>query len=168
MNIPSPVAGGSIPEIEDGLYVGRFNDIVQREVEAFKTDKDRFGKADDGIRFDFDTTVLDENREPVMLVDVKEGAEDPTEEFTLRQAKSVKTFSSDERSNSYFYLKGILTPTELKLWEASGKGDAAADAAWAQAAAKVNGREVNIQVSHNEKGWPQIEAFLGPAKAKGK
>lgn len=165
MNIPQPVAGGSIAEIEDGLYIGRFNDIVEREVDAFKTEKDKFGKPDSGIRFDFNTTLLDANREPVLLMDVKEGVDDPDAEFELRQAKSVKVFSSDERANSFTYLKGILTATELALWEASGKGNAEADAAWAAAGAKVNGRLVNIQVSHNDKGYPQIEAFLGPVKA---
>lgn len=161
MNIPNATqAQGDPPAIEDGLYVGRFNDVLVRVVESFKTEKDQFGKPDDGTRYDFDTTVLDEDRNPVL----KEDAEDPDDTLNLRQAKSVKSFSSHEKANSYFYLKGILTPAELALWEASGKGDAEADARWAAAAAKVNGREVNIQVSHNDKGWPQIEAFLGPAK----
>jgi hypothetical protein len=165
MNIPAPTQGtGAIPEIEDGLFVGRFNDIVVRVVEAFKTEKDTYGHPDDGTRYDFNTTVLDADRNPVMLVDVKEGAEDPTEEFTLRQAKSVRAITAGERSNCYAYLKGILTPVEMQLFIAAGKGDEQADAMWAAAAEKVNGRDVNIQVSHNEKGWPQIEAFLGAAK----
>lgn len=157
MNIPAPTASGTIPEIEDGLYVARFNDITYRVVEQFKTDKDKFGKVDDGGRFDFGVTVLDEDRQPVLLPE----AEDPTQTLDLRQAKSVKVFSSDERSNSYAYLKGILTPVEFQLWLAS----TAENPADLSAAA---GREVHIQVSHNDKGWPQVEAFLGPAKAKGK
>lgn len=165
MNIPAPTQGaGSIPEIEDGLYVGRFNDIVVRVVEAFKTDKDAFGHPDDGTRYDFNTTVLNDERQPVMLVDVKEGADDPTEEFTLRQAKSVRAITAGEKSNCFAYLKGILTPVEMQLFQAAGKGDEQADAMWSAAAEKVNRREVNIQVSHNDKGWPQIETFVGPAK----
>lgn len=168
MNIPVNQAGaGSIPEIDDGLYVGRFNDIEVRVVEAFKTEKDRFGHPDDGTRYDFPTTILDKDLNPVLLVDVQEGAEDPTEEFVIsRTAKSVKMISGGDRSNSYMYLKGILTPAEMALFQASGKGNEAADEAWAKAAEKVNGRLVNVQISHNEKGWPQIEAFVGPYKAK--
>lgn len=165
MNIPVPVnGGGEAPEIEAGLYVAKFIDIGQRVVEQFKTDKDKFGKPDDGTRFDFNVTILDEDLNEVL----KPGAEDPTETLDLRQAKSVKVFSSDDRSNSYAYLKGILSPGELALWLASGKGDAAADAAWAAAAEKVPGRLLHVQVGHNEKGWPQIEAFLGAYKAKAK
>ena len=161
MNIPQAQQSESTaPEIEDGLYVGRFNDIKQRVVEAFKTDKDKFGNPDDGVRYDFDTTLLDDKRQPVL----REDAESPDDTLNLRQAKTIKHFSSDERSNAYFYLKGILTAGEMALWQASGKGDAAADAAWAAAASKINGREVNIQVTHSSTGWPQIEAFLGAAK----
>jgi hypothetical protein len=153
MNIPAPAASGSAPEIEDGIYVARFNDIDYRVVEQFKTDKDKFGKVDDGGRFDFGATILDEERKPVMLPE----AESPDDTLDLRQAKSVKVFSSDERSNSYFYLKGLLTPAEFQLWLAS-TAENPVDLS------KVQGREVMVQVTHNDKGWPQIEAFLGPAK----
>lgn len=153
MNIPAPAASGTAPEIEDGIYVARFNDIDYRVVEQFKTDKDKFGKVDDGGRFDFGATILDEDRKPVMLPE----AESPDDTLDLRQAKSVKVFSSDERSNSYFYLKGLLTPAEFQLWLAS-TAENPVDLS------KVAGREVMVQVTHNDKGWPQIEAFLGPAK----
>jgi hypothetical protein len=156
MFIPAPTASGSIPEIEDGLYVARFNDITQRVVEAFKTDKDKFGKPDDGVRFDFSATILDDEGQPVLRSD----AEDPDQTLDLRQAKSVKVFSSDERSNSYFYLKGILTPGEFQSWLNSTPENPVD-------LSGVAGRLVNVQVTHNDKGWPQIEAFLGPAK-KGK
>jgi hypothetical protein len=157
MNIPAPQAGGDPPKVEAGLYVARFDDITTRVVEQFKTESDKFGKPDDGTRFDFEATLLDEQRQPVLLMDVKDGVEDPTLELVLRQAKSVKVFSSDDRSNSYMYLKGILTPAEFVLWQNSTESNPA-DLSSAQ------GREVNVQVGHNTKGWPQIEAFLGPAK----
>jgi hypothetical protein len=158
MNIPAPTASqGAIANIEDGLYVARFNDITHRIVEEFKTDKDKFGKPDDGGRFDFMATILDEQRQPVLLMDVKDGVEDPTLEFDLRQGKSVKVISSDERSNSYALLKGILTASEFAAWLAS-TAENPVDLS------HVAGREVNVQVGHNEKGYPQIDAFLGPAK----
>jgi hypothetical protein len=165
MNIPAPSGSqGTIPAIEDGLYVVQFNDIEVRIVDQFKAEKNAFGKTDDGTCYDFMATVLDEDRQPVL----KEDAESPDDTLDLKQAKRVPVFSSHEKSNSYFYLKGILTATEMRLFEAAGKGDEEADEAWAAAAQKVNGRHLNAQVTHNEKGWPQIEAFLGPAKAKGK
>lgn len=157
MNIPAPAASASIPTIEDGLYVVRFDDIVYRVVEQFKTDKDKYGKADDGGRYDILVTVLDEDRNPV----VPDTAEDPSDTLTLRQAKSIRTFSSDDRANSYFYMKGILTPAEFQLWLASTPENPAD-------LSGVAGRHLNAQVSHNEKGWPQVETFVGPAKAKGK
>lgn len=160
MNIPAPTKGGTIPQIEDGLYVARFDDIYHKVHEGWATPKDRFGKPDDGGRFHFKATILDEDRNPVMLVDVNPDAEDPTEEFALECM--TRNMSSDERANSYAYLKGILTTAEFDLWSASTP-EAPADLS------AVAGRLVNIQVSHNDKGWPQIEAFLGPAKAaKGK
>jgi len=166
MNIPNNQAGtGNPPQIEDGVYPVRFEDIETRVVEAFKTDKDKFGHPDDGTRYDFVCTILDDDRDPVLLADVQEGIEDPDEEFVIkRTAKSVKTFSGGEKSNSYYYLKGILSSVEMSLFQASGKGDEQADAMWAAAAEKLAGRILMMQVSHNDKGWPQIEAFVGPAK----
>lgn len=158
MNIPAPQSGaGSAPEIEDGLYVARFNDIVQRVVEQFKTEKDKFGKPDDGVRFDFLFTILDEDRNPVLLPD----AEGPDDTLDLRQAKSIRAISSGEKSNSYAMLKGILTPAELAMWVASTEENPVD-------LSHVMGREVNVQVSHSNSGWPQVEATLGPAKPKAK
>jgi hypothetical protein len=153
MNIPAPVASGSIPEIEDGVYVARFEDIVYRVVEQFKTDRDPYGKPDDGGRFDFKATILDEDRQPVL----RSNAESPDDVLVLTQGKAVKTFSSDDRSNSYALLKGILTPQEFALWLASTPENPVDFAS-------VVGREVMVQVGHNAKGYPQIEAFLGAAK----
>lgn len=157
MNIPKPVAGGEIPEVEDGLYVARFDGITQRVVEAFKTDHDKFGKPDDGVRFDLLFTLLDEAREPVLR-----DPEDPDSgELQLRNHKAIKVFSSDDRSNSFAYMKGILTPAEFTLWTAGELSE--------EAGAAVDGRHINVQVVHSNKGWPEIGATLGPAKApKGK
>ena len=157
MNIPAPVQSGTIPEIEDGLYVARFNDITYRVVEQFKTDKDKYGHPDDGGRYDFGATILDEDLNPVLLPD----GESPDDTLDLRQAKSVKALSSDERSNGYGYLKGILTTGEFQLWITSTKENPAP-------LEHVAGRLVNVQVGHNDKGWPQIEAFLGAHTPKGK
>jgi len=158
MNIPAPTAAGGIPQIEDGLYVVRFNDIYLKVHEDWATPKDKFGKVDDGSRFHFNATVLDADRNPVMLADVKDEVDDPTIEFTLEAM--TRNMSSHEKANSHILLKGILTPGEFNLWLASTPENPADLSA-------VEGREVNAQVTHNSKGYPQIEAFLGPAK-KGK
>lgn len=154
MNIPAPTsAAGSAPEIEDGLYVARFNDIYHKVHEDWAQERDKFGKADDGGRFHFNFTILDEDRNPV----VPENAEDPDD--TLDLEALTRNMSSHEKATSFALLKGILTPVEFQLWLAS-TAEAPADLS------AVGGREVNVQVSHNSKGWPQIEATLGPAKPK--
>lgn len=160
MNIPAPTSSaGSAPDIEDGLYVARFDDIYHKVHEDWAQAKDKFGHADDGGRFHFAFTMLDAERNPVMLVDVQEGAEDPTEEFVLEAL--TRNLSSHEKANSHALMKGILTPAEFALWLAS-TAESPADLS------HVGGREVNVQVSHNSKGWPQIEKTLGPAKPLGK
>lgn len=158
MNIPAPTrGGGAIPDIADDIYVARFDDIVLREHPDWAQPKDKFGKEDDGMRFHFLFTMLDEDRQPVLLADVKEDAEDPTEEFVLEAM--TRNMSSHEKSNAYALLKGILTPAEFIAW-AEQTPDNPPDFS---AVAK---REVNVQVAHNDKGWPQIKATLGPAKKK--
>ncbi len=160
MNIPAPTSSaGTPPTIEDALYVARFNDIYAKVHEDWATDKDKFGKVDDGTRFHFNVTILNEDREPVLLMDVKDEVEDPTE--TLDLEALTRNMSSHEKSSAFGFLKGILTPVEFQLWLASTPENPADLSA-------VGGREVNVQVTHNAKGWPQIEAFLGPAKPKGK
>ena len=152
MNIPAPSSSaGSAPEIEDGLYVARFNDIYHKVHEDWAQERDKFGKADDGGRFHFNFTILDDQRQPV----VPETAESPDD--TLDLEALTRNMSSHEKATSYALLKGILTPVEFQLWLAS-TAEAPADLSG------VGGREVNVQVSHNSKGWPQIEATLGPAK----
>lgn len=155
MNIPAPTtSAGSAPEIEDGLYVARFNDIYHKVHTDWATPKDKFGHADDGGRFHFNFTILDEDGQPVL----REDAEDPDQ--TLDLEAMTRNMSSHEKSNSYALLKGILTPAEFTAWIESTPENPAD-------LSDVANRLVNVQVSHNTKGWPQIEATLGPKK-KGK
>jgi len=152
MNIPAPTSSaGTAPEIEDDLYVARFNDIYYKVHEDWAQEKDKFGKPDDGGRYHFNFTILDEDRNPVILPD----AEDPTE--TLDLEVMTRNMSSHEKATSYAVMKGILTPVEFQLWLASTQ-ESPADLS------KVANREVNVRVGHNTKGWPQIEDTLGPAK----
>lgn len=155
MNIPAPTtSAGSAPQIEDGLYVARFNDIYHKVHTDWATAKDKFGKVDDGGRFHFNFTLLDADGEPVL----RDDAEDPDETFDLEVM--TRSMSSHEKSNSYAILKGILTPAEFQSWIDSTPENPAD-------LSEVANRHINVQVSHNSKGWPQIEATLGPVK-KGK
>lgn len=154
MNIPAPTSSaGSAPEIEDGLYVAKFEDIYHKVHEDWAQEKDKFGKADDGGRFHFVFTILDEDRNPV----VPEDASEP--DAVLQLEALTRNMSSHEKATSYALLKGILTAAEFAAWLASTPENPAD-------LSKVAGREVNVQVSHNTKGWPQIEATLGAAKPK--
>lgn len=154
MNIPAPtISESSAPQIEDGLFVARFNDIFYKVHEDWAQAKDKYGKVDDGGRYHFNFTILDEDREPV----IPEDAEDPDE--TLDLEILTRNLSSHEKAGSYAILKGILTPAEFAAWLTSTP-EAPADLS------AVANREVNVQVSHNTKGWPQIESTLGPAKPK--
>lgn len=163
MNIPAPSSGGgNPPKIDDGLYVANFNGVFSKVHTDWATPKDKFGKVDDGTRFHLNATILDDDREPVLLADVKEDVEDPDE--TLDLEALTRNTSSREKSDFYAHMKGILTAQEFDLWLAAK--DEESIALWAKASEAVANRQVNVQVSHNSKGWPQIEAFLGPAKAK--
>ena len=158
MNIPAPTSSaGSAPQIEDGLYVARFDDIEFRKHPDWAVAKDTFGKPDTGDRFHFIFTMLDDERNPVLLAAVKEDAEDPTEEFQLEAL--TRNMSSHEKANAYALLKGILTPAEFAAWLASTPENPAD-------LSGVAGRAVSVQVTHSQKGWPQIEQTLGPAPKK--
>ena len=156
MNIPkASTSSSTAPDIEDGLFVARFNDIYLKQHEDWAQAKDKFGHPDDGSRFHFSFTILDEDREPVL----REDAEDPDETLDLEamaRPSQDGAMSASEKSTSYKLMKGILTPQEMALWVAGALDDGSA----------IANREVNVQVGHNTKGWPQIEATLGPAKPK--
>ena len=152
VNIPAPTSSaGTAPEIEDGLYVARFNDIYHKVHEDWAQERDKFGKVDDGGRFHFNVTILDDERKPVILPEA-EGPDD-----TMDLEALTRNMSSHEKADAQKHLRGILTAGEFAAWLASTVENPA------DLSAAAN-REVNVQVSHNTKGWPQIEAFLGPAK----
>jgi hypothetical protein len=154
LNIPAPTSSqGSAPAIEDGLYIARFNDIYYKVHEDWAQAKDKFGKVDDGGRFHFNFTILDEDRQPVVLED----ADEP--DATLDLEAMTRNMSRHEKAGSFALLKGILTPAEFLAWQNS-TAEEPADLSG------VANREVNVQVGHSSKGWPQIVAALGPAKAR--
>jgi len=142
-SLPTANTGGDAPQVEDGLAILRFNDLVLKEHPDW-AGTDKFGKADDGQRYHFQFTLMTEDRE----VAYDEG--DPVELEALTRT------ATGPKSNFAAYLKGILTPMEFMAWEANEPFDGS----------KVQGRLINAQIAHNAKNWPLVEATLGPVKPK--
>lgn len=147
-NLPVANKGGNAPQVEDGLALLRFDDLVLREHEDW-AGTDSFGKPDDGRRFHFVFTVLDEDQAVVY----QDG--DPVEiEATTRTA-------TGEKSNFAAIMSGLLTPQEFAAWQAATEDDPFDGSA-------LPGRIVNAKIAHNKKGWPQVESVIGIAKPKKK
>lgn len=149
MTLPTANAGGDAPEVEDGLALLRFDDLVLKEHPDW-AGTDKFGKADDGRRFHFLFTLLGEDREVVYSEDG-----DPIDLEALTRT------ATGEKSNFAAIMSGILTPQEFAAWQA-----ATADDPFDGSAAQ--GRVVNGKIAHNKRGWPYVESVIGIAKpAKG-
>ncbi len=145
-NLPVANKGAGAQEIDDGLAIGRFDDLVLREHPDW-AGTDKFGKEDDGSRFHFCFTLVDEKG--AVLYDE---AGDPLEvEATTRTA-------TGEKSNFAKHMRGLMKPTEFAAWQAASDEF---DGSF------LAGRFVNLQISHNSKGWPQVETVIGVAKIAG-
>jgi len=153
-NLPAPTKGGDAPSVEDGLAVARFDDILARHVPDFVTEKDNYGKPDDGNRIDFQFTLMVQEDKGYAVAYTEGG--DPIE---LRQGKACKPGATGEKSNFRMYLAGILTPQELAAWEASTE-DAPFDGS------AIKGRLVHVKIAHNKRDWPEVEQVISPVKGK--
>jgi hypothetical protein len=145
MKLPQANAGAGAPNVADGLTVARFDDIVLKEHPDW-AGTDQYGKEDNGQRFHFVFTMLDEDDRSVLYSDG-----DPVELEALTRT------ATGERSNFFSIISGILTPQELAAWQAATAEDPFD-------ASSTQGRIVNVKVSHNKKGWPFIEQVIGIAK----
>lgn len=149
MTLPTANSGGDAPEVEDGLALLRFDDLVLKEHPDW-AGTDKFGKADDGRRFHFLFTLLDEGREVVY-----------TEDGDPIDLEALTRTATGEKSNFAAIMSGILTAQEFAAWQA-----ATADEPFDGSAAQ--GRIVNGKIAHNKRGWPYVESVIGIAKpAKG-
>ena len=142
---PTPTAS-SAPEVEDGLALGRFSDLLLKEHTDWATEKDNFGKADDGRRFHFLFELVDEKHETIYA----DG--DPVEVEKLTRTATGK------RSNFRAAMEGLLTPAEFQQFLA-----ATPDKPFNGKA--VRGRVYNIKIAHSASGWPYVEDIIGIAKA---
>lgn len=134
-----------IPEVADGLALSRFDGMAIEKHPDWATESDKFGKPDSGDRIRFEWTLLDEETGAVLYGE--DG--DPV---VVNQLTRV-FFGAQSRT--YALLKGILTKAELALVDAKEPIDSDA----------LIGRINNLNISHNEKGWPQIDAVI-PATPK--
>ena len=144
MQLPKYNVGGSAPKVEDGLTLLRFDDLQLKDHPDW-AGTDKFAHADDGKRFHFMFTKLDEDR----AVEY-DNNNDPIEIDILTRT------ATGEKSNFFGVMSHILTPAELVIFQ-SGE-----DTDWSY----LTGRVVHGNITHNEKGWPQIEAIVGIAKEK--
>ena len=143
--LPTKNSGAGAPPVEDGLALARFDDLQLKEHPDW-AGTDKFGKEDDGRRYHFLFTLVDDAHEVVY----NEG--DPIE------LESMTRTATGERSNFYANITGLLTAAELAQYNAATP-EAPFDASF------LPGRVYNVKVAHNNNGWPFIEQIIGVAKA---
>lgn len=143
---PTPTAGAGAPQVDDGLALWRFDDIKLVTHEDWAVEKDQFGKADDGRRYHFVGTVMEDLKTPKFGDDG-----DPIEIERLTRTATGK------RSNFREVMESLLTPQEFQAFLAATP-DSPFDGS------KVRGRVYNIKVGHSSSGWPQVEDIIGVAK----
>ena len=128
------------PDVEPGLYDARFDGVSVKYVEG--------GQYGDGDRFEWAFTLLDD--EGAVLYD--DG--DP---ITVTGLTSLSTNTkSKTQPKAVRYLKALMTPDEFAAFEA-GKG-VAADA--------IIDRNVQVEVTIRDSGWPTIANVLPPRKKR--
>lgn len=142
-NLPQANQGGSAPEIEAGLTPLRFDDLLLKPHDDW-AGVDKFGHDDDGQRYHFCFTALDEEGKVLY---------DPNSEGDPIELEILTRTATGEKSNFAKTLKGILTAAEFTAWQANEPFDGEG----------IKGRKVMGMVEHNKKGWPNITAVL-PAK----
>jgi len=146
MQLPTANQGGDYPQVEDGLTLARFDDLILRDHPDW-AGPDKFGHDDTGQRYHFCFTLVDEDTRQAVYVE-----DDPLELEALTRT------ATGEKSNFAAILKGILTATEFAAWQANEPFDGE----------KMKGRIVTVEVGHSTKGYPQIKQTLGQPKGKGK
>lgn len=143
---PTPTAGAGAPQVEDGLALARFDDIRLVEHEDWAVEKDAYGNKDDGRRYHFVFTLMENKTTEAYGEDG-----DPI------QLERLTRTATGKRSGFRAVMQGILTPAEFEAFLS-----ATADAPFN--GNKVKGRVYNVKVTHSSGGWPQIEDVIGVAK----
>lgn len=144
-NLPSYNTGAGAPPVEDGLGLARFDDLILKAHEDW-AGTDKFGKEDDGQRYHFVFTALDDGDQSVLY---HEG--DPIEVEALTRT------ATGEKSNFFSILSGLLTPQELAAYQAATPDQPFDGSA-------LPGRVVHVKYAHNKNGWPFVEQVISVAK----
>jgi len=126
-----------IPEIEDGVYPADFDGCAQ-ESHPDWAGKNKFGGMDDGERIRWDFTLFDQG-DPVPVNVL----------YNLNFNTASKTVPGNIK-----ILKALQSKAEYAAFEAGGDLDADT----------LQGRRCQVQIEHNDKGWPKIVAVLPAAK----
>jgi len=141
-HLPTANKGGPTIKVDDGLALARFNDIVQ-ESHPDWAGTDKWGRQDDGERFRFLFTLVDDAHETLY----QDG--DPMDVDRLTNCRTGKN------SNVEGMFEGLLTPQEFAQWKAATEPVDMSD---------LPGRVYNIKIAHNDGGYPFVEQVIGAAK----
>lgn len=128
------------PDIEGGVYDGRFDGISKKFVTG--------GQYGDGDRLEWAFTLLDDEGEPFY----EDG--EPVEVTGLTSMSM--NIASKTQPRAVRYLKALMTPGEYAAFEA-GEGVKAED---------LLGRVVQVEVAIKDNGWPTIVNVLPPRKKR--
>lgn len=145
--LPTFNTGAGAPEVEDGLALWRFDDLLLKEHPDW-AGTDKFGKEDDGKRYHFVGTLMASKTEV---------AYDPNSEGDPIELEATTRTATGEKSNFFAYMSGLLTAKELAAYQAATADDPFDGSA-------LPGRIYNVKIAHNKKGWPFIETIIGVAK----
>lgn len=151
-NLPVAKKGAGAPEVDDGLAIGKFTDLRLVPHPDF-IGKDSFGNDDDGERYHFIFDMIEADGSAIYAIVDGEPTGDP---LTLDGMTNTRM---GKKSNFRAMLAGILTATEFAAWDAQTEEDPYDFSA-------VQGRPVNVKITHSKGGWPQIDQTIGPAKIK--
>ena len=143
---PTPNASAAAPQVEDGLALARFDDIRLVEHPDWAVDKDNFGNPDNGQRYHFVFTLMEDK--------TTEAYGDDGDPITIEKLTRTAT---GKRSKFREVMQGLLTPAEFESFLS-----ATADTPFN--GSKVRGRVYNIKVTHSSGGWPQVDDVIGVAK----
>ena len=148
MGVQISNTSATAPEFEDGLQEARFDGLSAESHPEWATENGKYGK-DDGERLRFDFTAFDGKE--ILYVENGKGETVPFEINALTSTAMGK--------NSRFtaYMSGILTASEQALIKAGQTVDSDS----------INGRMVLLVLSHNENGWPKVDAVIPAKPVKG-
>ena len=136
----------SAPKVDDGLAIARFDDIKLITHDDW-AGTDQYNNPDDGRRYHFQFTLLDDKHEEIFG--------DDGDPIVL---EALTRLATGKRSNFRAIMESLLSTAEFQQF-LSATPDNPFDGA------AVRGRVYNVKVGHSASGWPNIADVVGVAKA---